>query len=81
MNSITDTIKRFFDGVQEFHPTIDNCDDMSVEEISRRVKQMAKSTDGIFKKETQCANDKCDENFMSLMGRWFTFKKEKKEEE
>ena len=51
-------------GVQEFHPIMDNCcDDMSVEEMDRQVEQMVKSTDNIFKKETQCANYKCDENY------------------
>ena len=39
-----------------------NCDDISVEEMARRVEQMAKSADDVFKKETQYTNDKRDEN-------------------
>ena len=66
LNSITNTMKFFLKnvcGVQEFHPMMDNyCDDMSVEEMARQVGQMAKITDNGFKIETQCANNKRDEN-------------------
>ena len=49
--------------MQELHPIIDSyCEDISVENIDRRVKQMDKSTDDIFKKEMQCTNDKRHEN-------------------
>ena len=42
---------------------IDNYfDDISVEEMDGQVEYMDKTTDNIFKKETQCENDKCDEN-------------------
>lgn len=38
------------------------CDNTSVEEMYRRVEQIAKITDNISKKETQCANNKRNEN-------------------
>ena len=38
------------------------CYDMIVEKTASLVKQMEKSVDYVFKKETQCANDERDEN-------------------
>ena len=40
---------------------------MTVDEIARLVKQVAKRTDNIFQKETQYANNKCDENDENLV--------------
>ena len=49
--------------VHKFHPMMDNyCDGMSMEGMARRVEHMTKITDDIFKKQTQCTNDKRDEN-------------------
>ena len=66
LNSITDIMKKIFKNVcdmQEFHLMVDKyCAKMSVEEMDRRVEHMVKSTDDIFKKDTQFANDKRDEN-------------------